>query len=263
MQELPSTAKEQDRGKLYEKIVTLAFVCRAATCFEPRVTVGELLGLTRVSQSGNGVFSKYVKTALLEEQVVKVFPRAAKYKDGKWQNDECDEADIPLPGKYFIPTHTHNTVLDSGLSLEPFEAHTKPVLVALQMEEVKSTSTISSLFSDAGRDNRIKQMTWRKTHKMISQFLDEQDMVFVVVTPNVVNQEVTPAQWHVPKACKEKASFTCHEVLVTNSDIAKWSPMVAFSACDARALYAEPPDPSLAASKVDQGRQPAAKAKEE
>jgi hypothetical protein len=116
-------------------------------------------------------------------------------------------------------------------------------------EVMSSTSTISSLFSDDGRANRITQMTWRNTHTFVSQCLDEQDMALVAVTPNVVNEKVTPAQWHVRNASQGKASFACHEVLVTNSDIAKWSPMVAFSACDARVLYAEPPDPSPAASK--------------
>ncbi len=237
MQELPSMPKE-DSGKLYEKIVTLAFVCRAATCFDPEVTVGELLGSkqTSVSQGEKGVFSRLVKTLLLEQQKIEAFPRAAERLPGGggWRNVEC--TGTPRPGTYFIPSDPYNTVLDSGLSLLPNKGDTKPVLVALQMKELAHpTETITNMFSDDGRASRGRQMEWGGTHQLVSQCLDQQDMVLVAVTPNPV-ENVTLAPWLVANHSNRNAGFTCHEVLVTNADIRKWSPMAAFSACDARVL---------------------------
>ena len=90
-------------------------------------------------------------------------------------------------------------------------------------------------------------MTWMGTHELVSQCLEQQDMIFVAVTPNPV-ENVTLAPWLVANHSKSKAGFTCHEVLVTNSDIRKWSPMVAFSACDARVLQMAELNPKPAAS---------------
>jgi hypothetical protein len=127
-------------------------------------------------------------------------------------------------------------VLDSGLSLLPNKGDTKPVLVALQMKELAHpTETITNMFSDDGRASRGRQMEWGGTHQLVSQCLDQQDMVLVAVTPNPV-ENVTLAPWLVANHSNRNAGFTCHEVLVTNADIRKWSPMAAFSACDARVL---------------------------
>ena len=241
--------KENDCGKLYEKIVTLAFVCRAATCFASEVTVGVLLGSkqTSISQGEKGIFSRLVKTVLLQEQKIEAFPRAAEsLPDGGWRNVEC--TDIPRPGTYFIPSDAYNTVLDSGLSLVACGDDTQPVLVALQMKEHASpTEAITKMFSVGGRARRAVQMTWMGTHELVSQCLEQQDMIFVAVTPNPV-ENVTLAPWLVANHSKSKAGFTCHEVLVTNSDIRKWSPMVAFSACDARVLQMAELNPKPAAS---------------
>ena len=247
MQKLPSLpdGKSNANGKLYAKIVTLAFVCRVATCFASEFTVGELLGSNRTScqEKYGGIDSRPLATVLLEKQNMDAFPRAAEKITSEgdpttidWRNVEC--SDVPHIGKYFIPNDTHNTVLDSGLSLRSSISGAKPVLVAFKMKE-----ETTEMFSFAGRERRVKMMTWRGPHRHVSKCLDQQDMVLVAVTPNSL--PATLATWYITKYQVSSVAkfrddrhegFSCHEALVTTSDIRQWSPMVAYSACEARAL---------------------------
>jgi hypothetical protein len=231
LQQLPAAPGTAGSGKLYEEVVTLAFVCRIGTCFNEQ-SVGDVLGC---ATDGSGVFDQLVERSVLEERTaIACFPRAAeKRADESWRNVACSTMPGPEAAPWFsIPTDSHNLVLDSLITL-PRRGDGKRVSLAIQCREHAATST-SELLTPAARNKRRKHFEWLPDAN-VEAFLLKHDVVFVAVTPNalrdVAGKRQSPATWTAH-------GQTCYEAACTHADIRGWSPTVAYSGCDARVLQA-------------------------
>eukprot|EP00760_Papus_ankaliazontas_P014754 PhM_4_TR16142/c0_g1_i9/m.31827 len=233
---------KNDCGKLYEKVTLLALACRIATSPDALVPLSKLVGKYSCSERSEGeenFFDTLVDceatpqpTKFKEETFV--FPRAA-FKDpttGKWDNTDCSKMPPLAAAPWFSDSshvHKYNVVIDGLLVLKTADG-TTGVALGLQNKEVARPADVLTKF----REHRVTHLEWRgKSRDRISNFLGHHTFVHVLVTPNEP-EGFTPGTFEVFKGTKGET--TCYEALITHEDIRRWSPMVAYSGCDARVL---------------------------
>jgi hypothetical protein len=222
---LPATTKGSESGKLYERVVTQALVCRLATCFNSTIVLKTLLP----NNSGGEVFESEIP-ATLEENIT-CFPRAAEKllsNTKLYRNEECPK--MPDNPFFTLFTDPYTTVHDSMISVSS-NRH-KGVAIGIQIKEWKNNINKENV--ESFRKHRLMHMEWDQlpTSANVS-FLNTYEYVFVIVSPNKITEDVKPQSSQI---VVNGATFALHEAFLTHDDIREWSPMVAYSGCDARVL---------------------------
>jgi hypothetical protein len=211
-------------GKLYERIILAAFRCRALTMDTSReVTVAEFI---EASQRTDGPLWQAPLSAFdrLPAPAVCAFPRAA--------NTACSAMPTVVPFATQL-THASNASFDSLLCL-PVKAgpSLKAVVIGVQNKEWCSLAPYDA---ESERKKRVRNMTWTgdATGARVKRFLNDKGLIHLLATPNTKM---------LPLATWKAHGKVHHEAVVTHDDIRKWSPMVAYSGCDARVLIVGPSD---------------------
>jgi len=150
-----------------------------------------------------------------------------------------------MPSKASFYSHftdEHSLVLDSMLALPiypapPLKQGVSHVAFGFQNKEhtAQTLKGFPPVLTDEDRGRHLLQMKGgpkqdKVTSRNVNKFLATNEFVHVLMTPNEPTNLTPTAKWN------ELAGRDCHEAIVTNKDIEAWSPMAAFSACDARVL---------------------------
>ena len=137
---------------------------------------------------------------------------------------------------FAVMSDPFNTCVDSLITLHPTDGKKKVCLMLQFKEHQAGCAQGNPPLSKLGRESRTKMFEWRgTTHATVKAFLDEHDVVFVHVSPN------DPPVDERDSTCGKPMTWMAHgkqrfEAVVTNEDIRRWSPTVAYSACDAHVL---------------------------
>eukprot|EP00760_Papus_ankaliazontas_P007442 PhM_4_TR13349/c0_g2_i1/m.69220 len=232
---LAAQPPEDDSRKLYEKVMLLALACRVATSSEPFVPLRELVG----KNSCSTFFDTLVDCRATPEPKFKeerfAFPCATflELVNGKHECVHVDCSKMPplADAPWFSnSSNVHNVVIDGLLVLKTADGK-RGVALGLQNKEVaRPDADALKTF----RDERLTHLEWRgKPKNRIKKFLSHHTFVHVLVTPNEPTEGLTLEDFKVEQKGAVKTR-TCYEALITHNDIRRWSPMVAYSGCDAR-----------------------------
>jgi hypothetical protein len=247
LEELPAAPGHPESGKLYEKVMTLALVCRLATCYKKSIRLGDLF-----PTHGEGtIFDASIAAGYcLDERQIECFPRAAELlKTGGWRNVECpvmpktglQQAD---PDYFSIFSDRYALVFDSLMSIRtPAAAPAAPafkpsVTIGLQFNELKDPQW-EDLISNAKEQGK-RHLGWEneRTKNNVSAFLGVHDLISVIVSPVSPQQDLqglkgllTPMQVDV-----NGQEHVVHFAVLHRDDVLTWCPMVAYSGCDTHAL---------------------------
>jgi hypothetical protein len=256
MQLLPTQPKDETCGKLYERIITRGFVCRAS-CDPEFVNESGHRGLTlskllNVPVPGFPDDELQVPECPIRNIKLQCFPRATKRDNkGRYANEECSKMPTAEEAPFWcIMGNDHNLLVDSLLTVRRSKG--KPVAIGFQMKEWQDGGKSGDRdVVQSFRGNRQMHFTWGTggTKEEVLKFLQAYDFVHVLVTPNPVPATQKPQQFELTFG--PETTVTCYEAFVTHADIRRWSPMLAYSACDARVLNSmiqsqEPPSNATA-----------------
>jgi hypothetical protein len=123
-----------------------------------------------------------------------------------------------------------NNVVDSLLVLpyaNPVAGQPKYVALGLQNKECRDAGEAFKNTFGAEK-SKLRDLSM-KSNAAVETFLEDHDFVHVLVTPNAILPKDKLKTWSVH-------GKTLHEATLTHADIREWSPMVAYSGCDARVL---------------------------
>ena len=237
LQQLPAAPGTQEAGKLYERVVTLALACRVALA-QPgsTMTVSELL-------YGSDLQAPHLAMlvtipSIMPELQLPCFPRASgKDSSGQWVNVECPQMPQRNDAWFAVYSEPHALLHDAGLHLPSGGPH-RSVNLQLQMKEWQLTR-LNEAIGNFQREGAVEtHFKWKGTKNTAFRFLDGCDLVRVLVTPNGPEEGFQPLAARILEAdvAGQTQRFTVFEALLTHKDVRGWSPMVAYSGCDARVL---------------------------
>ena len=171
--QLPVMHDRTDSGKLYERIILQAMICRAATSRSSTLTVRELLGYPPpTTHQGVNINEKLLSTEVirptaesLRKVAIEAFPLASNKNEKETVNVPCSR----MPAKSKVPwytdanaLHKYNCVVDSMLCLKVAGKTDKhSVTIGFQSKEHKEANAAV----DAFRSRACLQPYGRNTQK--------------------------------------------------------------------------------------------------
>ena len=233
-------------GKLYEGIIHALYAVRVMTCPTTQVGVVKLLGGRPDARlAAQNIYCEV--RCDLPRKVIEVVPRCAADRAEALKDPPTHERrqverpsakphDVyvckQLPGvddapwTCFETLHSYNNVLDSAIVLRVIphgDGTKKAVCLAFQNEECVTPADALAKFRCLWNEFMLEG------GDHFARFLAAHQFVHVLVTPN-------------PPGATGAGFSPCptvgNEVFVSNDEIRKFCPTVAYSGCDARVLYA-------------------------
>ena len=243
--QLPAMPNTAESGKLYERIILQAMVCRAATTRSPTLTVGELLGYPVSSNKDDPLSTEVVPPTLgsLKKVAVEVFPLA--FSSAASVSEPCS----PMPMEDEVPwytdldaLHKYNCVVDSMMCLAVAGSTDKrSVTIGFQNKELKDVEKVVGAFRSRNCLTKHGYSGNASHSRNINKHLAKSTFIHVLVTPNTP-PSFQRESFEVKARYGGGPTFKCEEALITHDSIREWCPMVAYSGCDARVLTPITPD---------------------